>query len=726
VAIGSTLRAAVRRARLDWRRASTVIVLQALLTLVAVRAPGIDQFPGVLVIAAAIAGSYCAGALVGGLGLVPGVVLFLVLKPGVAPMVTTGGILSAFAVAAVAGLGVSRAFERERLSRRGEAEERERYRNLLDMTFDAIVLSADGLIVDANAGFERLSGLAREEAGGRALLDFVAPESLDAAREMMATRASGPIELRAFDAAGRLRTVTVVSHDVTHRGRPARLSAIKDITLERKAEQERQAVELRFRALFESAAIAVTLATIDGVYLEANDVYCELVGRSRDEVVGRHFSEFVSPGEGGDPEVLDGILAGDPGPFRFEGAMLDAAGARVPVRVTVSLVRDADGAPLYTVAILESIAAQRRLEAQMRQQQKMEAIGQLAGGIAHDFNNLLTVIGGNVLLAGMSDLPEDARAHVAEISAAADRAATLTRQLLTFSRAQEPELGDIDLNRLVAGLEDMLARLIGSDVVVDTLLEPALPHVLADPVQLELVLINLAANARDAMPEGGRLTIRTEQAGESVCLSVADTGTGMDEATRERVFEPFFTTKRAGEGTGLGLANVYGIVLRAGGEIEVESELGRGTTFRVTLPAVEPSQVALPLDDEDVEELDLPTGCILFVDDEPSVRRIAGVALSRAGHDPMLAASGEEALALLASGRSVDLLVTDVVMPGMNGIELAERVRADRPGMAILFVSGYADRVIDAYGGDAEIEVLDKPFTPSALAERVARALAGS
>ena len=700
-----------------------MVVLQPLLALVAVRVPLVDQFPGVLLIAGAAAGSYVAGALVGTLSLAEALAVLLLLRPHPQP-VTAGGVVAGVIVAGLAGIGVAKAFARERLGRQAVAEEQERHRRLLDMTFDAIVLSADGMIVDVSAGFEALTGLSREQANGRPLLDFVAPESVEAARQLMLTGGSGPIEIGAFAGDGRPRTVRVVSQDVVHRGRAARLSAIKDITAEQAAEQERRAVEQRFRGLFESAAVGVALTTIGGVYLEANDVYCELVGRSCDDVVGHHFSEFVAPGEGGHPEVLDAILRGDPGPFRFEDAMLDAAGARVPVRVTVSLVRDDDGAPLHAVAILEPIAAQRRREAQVRQKQKMEAIGQLAGGIAHDFNNLLTVIGGNVLLAGMTELPDDARTHVAEISAAADRAGTLTRQLLTFSRAQEPELSEIDLNRLVAGLEDMLARLIGADVAVDVLLEPGLPAVVADPVQLELVLINLAANARDAMPGGGRLTIRTERAGDAVALSVADTGTGMDGATRERVFEPFFTTKPAGEGAGLGLANVYGIVLRAGGEIEVDSELGEGSTFRVTLPATASQRSPAFVDDEDEEELVAKTGSILFVDDEPSVRRIAGVALTRAGHEMVFAANGEEALALLASGRSVDLLVTDVVMPGMNGIELAERVRAERPALAILFISGYADRVLGAYSGEGPIEVLDKPFTPAALAERVAQALA--
>ena len=702
-----------------------VLAAQPFVALAAARVPGIDQFPGVLLIAGALVGAYWAGAVVGVASILEALVVWLVVRPRAPDQVTTGGILAGVLVAGLAGVAVARALGRERRSRDASREGQERYRRLLDMTFDAIVLSQDAKVVDANSGFERLTGISREAAVGRELLSFVAPESLAAAQEQIATRSAGPVEISAFGARGEQRTVRIVSQDVTHRGRPARLSAIKDVTAERRLDEERRAVEQRFRALFDSAAVAVTLATIDGVYLEANDVYCALVGRTRDEVVGRHFSEFTVAAEGGE-YVLPAILAGEPGPFRFEGALRNADGDSVPVRVTISLVRDDTGDPLYTVAILESIAAQRRLEEQIRQKQKMEAIGQLAGGVAHDFNNLLTVIGGNVLLLGLTQLPEDARGYVSEISTAADRAGALTRQLLTFSRAQEPELREIALNELVSGLEPMLTRLIGADVEVEPQLEPELPLVLADPVQLELVLLNLAANARDAMPGGGRLTIRTESAGDEVALSVADTGTGMDDATRQRVFEPFFTTKKAGEGTGLGLANVYGIVLRAGGEIEVQSELGAGTTFRVTLPSLPPEAVLARLDDEDDEALPGRSGCVLFVDDEPSVRRIAGVALARAGHEPVLAASGLEALELLARGQEVDLLVTDVVMPGMNGIELAERVRSEHPEIGILFVSGYADRVLSSHDGDGPVEVLDKPFTPAALADRVARALARS
>jgi two-component system cell cycle sensor histidine kinase/response regulator CckA len=394
------------------------------------------------------------------------------------------------------------------------------------------------------------------------------------------------------------------------------------------------------------------------------------------------------------------------------------------VHVGIAIVRDEDGTPLYSVTVNESIAERRELEAQIRQQQKMDAIGRLASGIAHDFNNLLTVIGGNVLLLGSSELTGEARRRVGEIGTAAERAGQLTRQLLTFSRTREPSYDELDLNELVEEVVDgMLRRLIGANVEIATVISPDPLPVRADGVELEQVLINLAVNARDAMPNGGTLTIGTGRTTDSVVLRVSDTGTGMDEGTRERIFEPFFTTKPRGEGTGLGLANVYGIVARMGGTIAVDSTPGEGTTFTVTTPAsgsARPEKVTSPNMQGDTARV----ARVLVVDDEEAVRRVAGATLSRAGHDPVLAADGEQALGVLASGGPIDLLITDLEMPGMNGLELAKRARATCPGLGVLFISGYPDRVLStATEADGTIDLLEKPFSPVVLLERVARAL---
>jgi two-component system, cell cycle sensor histidine kinase and response regulator CckA len=709
------------RLRFEWRVAVPILLAVPIVALATSRLPLVRDFPGVVFIVVAVFASYFAGALVGVLACAE--VTFLADALGFHSnphVINQPSVIFAFMLAAAAGVVVSRAFVRERRARAESAESEARYRKLLESTFDAVILSVDGTIVDVGLGFERLWGYAPEDAIGRPLLDFIAPPSVDVVRENLARRGESPMEVVVTARDGTERIVRVVAQNVTYRGADARLAAITDVTADRAGEAEREAVEQRFRTLFEAVPVGVTLATIDGLYLEANHVFCELAGRSRDEIVGRHFSAFVDERTNRDPDVLAAILQGESGPFEFESSVIRPDGAPVPVRVGIAVVRDADGAPLYSVAVNESIAEQRELEAQVRQTQKMEAIGRLASGIAHDFNNLLTVIGGNVQLLDSAGLGDDAQRRVAEIGAAAERAAGLTRQLLTFSRPREPRLDDVDVNDLVHDVVDgLLRRLIGADVAIDAVLAEDVPHVRADALDLEQVLINLAVNARDAMPEGGHLTIATESVGDQVLLRVADTGTGIDDATQEHIFEPFFTTKPRGEGTGLGLANAYGVVTRAGGTIAVASEVGRGTTFTISLPVGDPPD-GPPEERRPLEPS--RTGRVLFVDDEAAVRRVAEATLARAGHELVLAADGHEALALLEEGEKVDLLVTDLDMPGMSGLELAERVRATRPELGILFISGYAERILGA-GLDSEIDLLEKPFSPVILLERVARAL---
>jgi two-component system cell cycle sensor histidine kinase/response regulator CckA len=690
-----------------------------------VRVPYVSRFPGVPFVTAGLVFAYFVGPVVGIAALFE-----ILLVAGAAGSTREGyssplSLTVAMLVAAAASTLFSLAFAREREARRAAVESEDRYRSLLETAFETVVLSVEGVIVEVNHGFELLTGVPREELIGHRVVDFVEPESKEMLADHITSGPSGSIELVVSVGGRRGRIVRVVSQNVSYRGKSARLLAIEDVTDRRDAEEERTAAEARYRALFESAGVAVTISGIDGVYLEANSAFCSLVGRPRDEVVGHHFAEFAGPLETGDVDVLDAILRGEDGPFNFEGRLVNAAGARIPVRVNVTLVRDEQGDPLYTVTVLESIAEQRRLEDQIRQAQKMEAIGQLAGGIAHDFNNLLTVIGGNVMLLTSGELSAEAREYAGEIAGAAERAGAMTRQLLTFSRNQELRLANVRLNDVARGVLQLLQRLLGPSVEIELRLDPNLDHVLADAGQLEQVLINLAVNARQAMPDGGRLTIATERDGGSVALRVTDTGMGMDDATRERVFEPFFTTKVAGEGTGLGLSTVYGIVRQSGGDIRVESTLGEGATFIVSLPAVvvEPSAdtaSALPPPPR------VPrAGRVMLVDDEAGVRKVAGRALSRAGHDLVLAGSGQEALDLLDDEDTIDLLITDLAMPGMNGLELAERVHALHPSMPVLYISGYADQVLASVRpSDGSFDVLEKPFTPAALTDRVAQVLA--
>jgi CheY-like chemotaxis protein len=374
-----------------------------------------------------------------------------------------------------------------------------------------------------------------------------------------------------------------------------------------------------------------------------------------------------------------------------------------------------------------------------RQDSKMLAIGQLAGGIAHDFNNLLTVILGHSEFLLRRDEPRDsARARINEIRKAAERGAWLTQQLLAYSRNQVLEPGVLQINSVLEDMDGILRSVLGEDVALDLVMEPNLGWTKVDGGQLQQIVLNLAANARDAMPQGGRLRLETlnrtidsdalaarpfVKPGQYVALLVRDSGTGMDAETRERIFEPFFTTKEVGKGTGLGLATVYGIVKQSGGYIWVESELGAGSAFHTLLPRVAPPAGSAAIQ----EELDFRSGgeVILLVEDDPAVRRMAVEVLHGAGYSVLAAPSGADALQVAAKRKGrFDLLLTDVVMPGMTGPELARHFLCQFPGIPILYMSGYTDDAIEKHGvrGKA-VKILQKPFTHESLARGVCEAL---
>ncbi len=409
-------------------------------------------------------------------------------------------------------------------------------------------------------------------------------------------------------------------------------------------------------------------------------------------------------------------------------------GTPVDVRLwTAPLYADA-GQITGAIAMVEDITLHKQLEAQLRQAQKMEAVGQLAGGVAHDFNNMLAVINGYTeLLLMKPDLAPSVRSYLEEIQRAGERSGGLTRQLLAFSRQQVLEPKIVDLSAIAEGAASMLRRLIGEDIELTTRLEPDLGPVMVDPGQIEQVLMNLAVNARDAMPGGGSLIIETRNAsitdtfelpeavppGNYVLLSVADSGCGMTEEVRARLFEPFFTTKEVGKGTGLGLATVYGIITQSEGRIAVDSELGRGTTFRIYLPCV--SAEAGGGDEPFIPSIPHGSRTVLLVEDEPMVRELVRTMLKSCGYNVIEATNPGEALHLCHrySGH-IDILLTDVVMPGLSGRELFERMKVFRPHTKVLFMSGYTDDTVLRHGiFHEEVAFIQKPFTAAAVMQKI-------
>jgi PAS domain S-box-containing protein len=425
------------------------------------------------------------------------------------------------------------------------------------------------------------------------------------------------------------------------------------------------------------------------------------------------------------------------------GIGMDLAGRRkdgteFPVEISLSYVENVEG--LFAIAFVNDISDRKRLEAQLLQSQKMEAVGRLAGGVAHDFNNMLTVIAGynRMILDDLSPL-DPLRGCAEEVLKAADRAAALTRQLLAFSRRQIMQPCVMGVNETVERTENMLRRLIGEDVELVLALAADAGNIRADPNHIEQAIVNLALNARDAMPNGGRITVETAnvhldetytrthlgmQPGDFVMIAVSDNGKGMDAETRRRIFEPFFTTKAAGKGTGLGLATVYGSVKQLGGDIWVYSEPGRGTTFKLYFPRVAEPTAVPATDSPDAAEVPR-TETIIVVEDEQAVRDLTVKMLRKLGHTVLPAANGAEAIAAAKSysGR-IGLLVTDVVMPNMSGHQVAEQLLELRPDLKVLYLSGYTDNTVVHHGVlEDGVAFLPKPFSREALAKKVRHVL---
>lgn len=632
---------------------------------------------------------------------------------------------------------------------RAVAERSERRLREMIQSLDAIVWEADAETLQ----FSFVSQRAEELLGypvGRWLAepDFwvrhIHPqdcdETLSTCRTAIADGRDHEFEYRMMAADGKevwLRNIVRLARDTA--GRAVRLRGLMvDVTERRQVQEALRESEAKYRSLVEGVPVGVYRTSPDGQVLEANPALAQMLGYGDTPSQLKVSSEDIYVDPENRREWRD--LMHRHGMVRdFETQARRRDGSIIWLRDNARAVKDAHSQITHFEGVLEDITERKGLEEQLRQSQKMEAVGRLAGGVAHDFNNLLTIITGySELLLESSSLDDRHHAHVEEIKKAGVRAATLTRQLLAFSRSQVLTPQVLDLNGVVANMDKMLRRLIGEDVELVTILGQPLGRVKADPGQIEQVIMNLAVNARDAMPQGGKLTIETANAdldaayarthatvvpGPHVMLAVSDTGSGMDAQTQAHIFEPFFTTKEKGKGTGLGLATVYGIIKQSGGSIWVYSEPRRGATFKVYLPQVQQPSGEARRD----QAADSAAGheTILLVEDEPALRAMVRSVLEAKGFKVLEARHGEDALIVSEQHKgNIHLLLTDVVMPGMSGRELAEQLVHAYRGLKVLYMSGYTDDAIVHHGVlGSDMAFLQKPFTPDSVARKVRQVL---
>ncbi len=628
----------------------------------------------------------------------------------------------------------------------------ERYRLIAENTRDLIcMLDVEGNYTYVSPSYREVLGYAPESLLGTSCFSLIHPDDRRMAEQktVQAVVDQRPerLELRVKDSAGNWKVFETLGNWIYDPQAAQRqgLMVSRDITKRKQAEDTLRQSEERTRLILENALDAIVTINAEGLIIDWNPQAEITFGWSAGEVVGRTFADTIIP-QTHRSELAAALkrflMTGQRRELnkRIEIAALRRDGAEIPVELSVSPMQS--GETFIFSAFIRDISdrklAEEKLqksEEQLRMSQKLEAVGQLAGGVAHDFNNLLTVITGysDLILSRINEHDIN-RPKIEEIKKAANRAASLTRQLLAFSRKQvlQPKL--FDLNTLVVDISKMLQRLIGENIEMTTMLDQEAP-INADPGQIEQVLMNLVVNARDAMPTGGRITVETSrividetfasrhltvQPGEYVVLAVSDTGSGMDAETQKRIFEPFFTTKAQGKGTGLGLSTVYGIVKQSGGNIWVYSELGQGTVFKVYLPVAIGNEtnlqtLATP------SAMPLGTETILVVEDEPQIRRLAFECLESCGYSVLLSSNGLEAMELMEDPtKPIDLVVTDVVMPHMSGKELADRIANIQPKAKVLFMSGYTNDAVVNHGVlQAGTWYLQKPFALDALARQV-------
>ncbi len=633
----------------------------------------------------------------------------------------------------------------QRQAEKALRESEERYRTLFEnmlegfayckMLFDDRGHPVDWVYLDVNKAFERLTGL--KNIIGKKVSEAIPaikesnPELFEIYGRVVLTGQTEKFEIEVKPLAMWL-TISVFSPRKEHF-----CTVVDKITEHKRAEE----ALVKLRKAVDASGEVVFMTDREGVITFVNPEFARLYGYTEEEVVGKTTPRVLKSGRRSQEDhasfwktLLDKRVV------KEEVINKTKDGRLVDIENSASPILDEQGDIKGFLAIQRDITERKQLEQQLRQVQRLEAVGRLAGGVAHDFNNLLTIVNGySQLLLDRLPAGETMREQVEEIKSAGERAASLTRQLLAFSRQQILAPQVMDLNAAVANMDKMLRRLIGEDIELETSLGEGLGRVKADPGQIEQVIMNLAVNARDAMPQGGRVTIETANVeldeayarahiavkpGPYVMLAVSDTGCGMEAETRARLFEPFFTTKEKDKGTGLGLSTVYGIVKQSGGNIWVYSEPGRGSTFKIYLPRV-----------DDVAEAGRQAGrrlasvqgkeTVLLAEDEQPVLRLVRTVLEACGYTVLEAARVEEALEISKRHEGpIHLLLTDVVMPQMSGRQLAERLATTHPETKVLYISGYADNAIVHHGVlDAGTAFLQKPFTPDTLARKVREVL---
>ena len=604
------------------------------------------------------------------------------------------------------------------------------------------LLDADGNLLQMNrAGLAMIQADSMEEVKGQSVCGLVAPEyraAFDALRERAFSGESGILEFEAIGLQG--RHIWLETHAVPLRNDKeeiiAMLGVTRDITWHKKAEQELRESRKQYHNLVEETPDLITRVDTKGRFVFANHAALEIFGLPPEDCIGRIAFDFIHPE---DREMTMAAfqewLKGSENIFTLENRQVGIDGREHNMAWSIRAEYDGNGNIIGFASTARDITEQMKLELQLRQAQKMEAIGQLAGGVAHDFNNILTAIMGYGSLALMNMAKDDPqRINIERMLEGSERASHLTNDLLLFSRKQISERKYVDLNEVIKKMEKFLIRIIGEDISCKTILNPGAILVLADAHQLEQVMMNLATNARDAMPRGGVFSVATEQIrldkefitahgygqpGTYALMTVSDTGKGMNETVRQRIFEPFFTTKVMGKGTGLGMAVVYGIVKGHYGYINVYSEPELGTTFKIYLPLT-------TMESEATQELIQPFALgkgetILVAEDDPAVREVFRISLEEHGYTVIGVENGEDAVKQYKDNmEKVSLVLLDVIMPVKNGMEAYEEIKSLNPDTKAIFMSGYTDDIIIGKGLlEADTELIAKPITPDRLLRKV-------